>query len=96
MNVIIPTFKNVVVIPMKDQKTKETEAAGIIIPAEAEGTSQKGTILAVGPEVTALEHGDIVVHKGYGHTTLKIGSETYLVMADEQIVAKLEETEEAA
>lgn len=95
--VIHPTFKNIAVSPLKDASAKESEAAGIIVPgSDGNGPSRKGTIIAVGPSVDRelLNTGDVVVYKNYGYESIKVGEDTILVMADENVVAKF--TEEAA
>lgn len=93
---IVPTFKNIAVVPVKDVKAKETEAAGIILPSEdaSNATSRKGTIIAVGPsvDVKALSIGDVVVYRDYGYEKVQVNEDTVLVMADENVVAKFRET----
>lgn len=81
--------------------TNETKSTlGIIIPDTAgDKGSKKGEVVAVGPgrrkesgEILpmALKVGDKVVFKPYAPEEIKVGDETYLVMAESDVVAVIE------
>lgn len=91
---ISPTFNNVVVL--RDESAGKTDG-GIILPESAKGKSTRGTVIAAGPGryqdgklvKTTLRAGNKVVFGSYAGTEVEFGGNTYLVMADNEILATL-------
>ena len=78
-----------------DPTPAETKtASGIIIPDTAKEKPQEGTVVAVGPgkkdEPTTVKVGDKVLYGKYSGTEIKVDGEDYLIMREEDILAKIE------
>jgi len=83
---IQPLNNYVFVEPLKeDNKT----ASGIIIPDDAEQKPVFGKVIAKNEKVTNLKVGDKVLFTKYSPTEVKIDSQEYLVIKDEDILAVL-------
>ncbi|PYU15354.1 MAG: co-chaperone GroES [Acidobacteria bacterium] len=83
---------------------KETVKGGIIIPDTAKEKSQEGEVIAVGSgkfekgERIPLDvkSGDRVLFGKYSGTDIKIEDQEYLILREEEILAKLGGTAKAA
>ncbi|MCD6412508.1 co-chaperone GroES [bacterium] len=95
---IRPLADYILVEPIEEEsKTK----AGIIIPETAEKEKpQKGKVIATGPGrldengkriPLEVKKGDIVLFKKYAPDEIKINGKEYLVIKEEDIIAKVEE-----
>ncbi len=94
---IIPTGDNIVVEPV----TEQVSASGIIIPDSAsKERPMKGKVLAVGPGklmddgsrlVMDVVVGETVLFSKYGPTEIKIDGKDLLLLAMNDVYAKLEE-----
>jgi chaperonin GroES len=71
---------------------------GIVIPDSAQEKSQEGEIVAIGPgrmdkdgkhEVMSVKVGDRVVYPRFGGTEIKIAGEDFVMMPENQILAKI-------
>jgi len=72
--------------PLKeDNKT----ASGIIIPDDAEQKPILGKVIAKSAKVDSIKVGDKVLFTKYSPTEVKIESQEYLVIKDEDILAVL-------
>lgn len=98
---IKPLGSRVVLKPLKEE---EMTAGGIVIPDQSKEKPTKGKVVATGkgryqdkeiipPEV---KDGDTVIFSKYAGTEVKIGEEEYLILDEKDILAVLEETEQAA
>ena len=77
--------------------TPETKTAGgIILPDSAQEKPQEAEVVAVGPgktldngkiEVPDVKVGDIVIYGKYGGTEIKVGSEEYVILRIDDILA---------
>ena len=77
--------------------TPETKTAGgIILPDSAQEKPQEAEVVAVGPgktldngkiEVPDLKVGDIVIYGKYGGTEIKVGSEEYVILRLDDVLA---------
>ena len=85
---IEPLKDNVIVKPAK---TSETTPGGIIIPDRAQKDPKFGIVESVGPDVEALNSGDVVLLPGWDDATLEIDGEEYIVLAEKNISVRISE-----
>lgn len=91
-----PLSDRVVVKPIKEE---ETTKSGIVLPDTVEGEKpEKGEVIAVGPgrlfdngqrAEMPIYAGDKVVFAKYSPTEIKMDGETYLILEEKDILAKL-------
>jgi chaperonin GroES len=89
---------------VKRIEEKETVRGGIIIPDSAKEKPMEGEIIAVGSgkrekgELIPLDvkPGDRVLFGKYSGTEIKVEDEEYLILREEEILAKLSATAKAA
>jgi chaperonin GroES len=89
---------------VKRIEEKETVKGGIIIPDSAKEKPQEGEVIAVGTgrrekgELIPLDvkPGDRVLFGKYGGTEIKLEGEEYLILREEEILAKLSGAAKAA
>ena len=81
--------------PLADRVVATREAAktktssGIYLPETAKEKPVAAVVEAVGPDVKALKKGDRIVYKEYSTTELTINGTEYLIIKEEDILAKL-------
>jgi chaperonin GroES len=77
---------------------EETTSSGIVLPDTAKEKPQRGRVLAVGPgkiddkgDRVPMEvgEGDEIVFSKYGGTDVKIGTEEYLILRQDDVIAKV-------
>ncbi len=90
---------------VKRIEEKETVRGGIIIPDTAKEKPQEGEVIAVGAGKLTdkgeripldVKAGDRILFGKYSGTDIKIEDEEYLILREEEILAKLGETAKAA
>jgi len=95
---IIPLGDRIVVKPLEEED--ETTGGGIIIPDTAKEKPQEGEIVAVGPgkvldsgerQAPSVAVGDKVLYGKYSGTEIKYGGVDYLIVREDDILAKLED-----
>ncbi|MDI6829327.1 MAG: co-chaperone GroES [Armatimonadota bacterium] len=83
-------------IVVKPTKAEEMTKGGIVLPDTAKERPQEGEVLAVGPGKTMengkvvpmeVKVGDKVIYSKYGGTEVKIGSEEYVVLRQDDVLA---------
>jgi chaperonin GroES len=82
---------------VKRIEEKETVKGGIIIPDTAKEKPQEGEVIAVGAGKLEkgqrvpmdVEVGDRILFGKYGGTEIKIEDEEYLILREEEILAKI-------
>jgi chaperonin GroES len=77
------------VIATRDEAQTRT-ASGLYLPDSAKEKAIVATIVSVGPEVKSLKAGDRIVYKEYTTTEIKIEGVEYLVIKEEDILAKVQ------
>ena len=89
VNMIIrPLHKKVLVAEIK---TEVTSAAGIILEdATSVRESKRGQILAVGPEVTTVKEGDVILLEWNKAQVVKVGDAQRVMIDEDNIVAVFE------
>ena len=71
------------------EKTEAKTVSGLYLPDSAKEKPAYAVIESVGPEVKTLKKGDKIVFKEYATTELKIDSTEYLIIKEEDILAKI-------
>jgi chaperonin GroES len=85
MAVPIQPLADYVVVQQEEAETKT--ASGLYIPGGAQEKPKVAKVLAVGPAVQGVKVGDRVVYGGYSNTDVKLASETYMLVKEENIYA---------
>jgi chaperonin GroES len=90
---------------IKRIEEKESIKGGIIIPDTAKEKPQEGEVIAVGPgardehgklQALDLKAGDRVLFGKYSGTEIKVDDEDYLILREDEILAKLSGAAKAA
>lgn len=76
-----------VVATREEVKTKTV--SGIYLPDSAKEKPVAAVVTAVGPEVKGLKKGDRIVYKEYSTTDLNVDGTDYLIIKEEDVLAKL-------
>jgi chaperonin GroES len=76
------------VVAVKEAAQTKT-ASGLFLPDNAKEKSQVAVVDAVGPDVKTLKKGDRIVYKEYSVTELKVAGVEYLIVKEEDVLAKL-------
>jgi chaperonin GroES len=93
---IVPLGDRLVV---KAVQQEEVLASGIVIPDTAKEKPQQGEVIAVGPGrlddngkrvPLEVKPGDRILYAKYSGQEVKIGQEEYLVLAEKDVLAKVE------
>ena len=81
--------------PLADRVVATREAAetktssGLYLPETAKEKPVAAVVQAVGPDVKHLKKGDRIVYKEYSTTELTVNGTEYLIVKEEDILAKL-------
>jgi co-chaperonin GroES (HSP10) len=84
------------VLPLKDRvlvaenKKNDTTASGIIIEGVRTGETARATILAVGPDVTEVKVGDVVLIDWSKASPVRVGDVQRAMLKEEDILAVFE------
>ena len=86
-------------VVLKQVAAEETTKSGIVLPGQTKEKPQQAEVVAVGPggmvdgkEVTMLVAvGDTVIYSKYAGTEVKLGDEQFIVVRQNDIVAKVED-----
>lgn len=92
-------MKNTAIKPLRNQvlirpeKTEQKTAAGIALPESANTERpQQGTVIAVGTsEKISVKVGQKVIYTRYGGTEIKYDGQEYLLVANKDLLAVIEE-----
>lgn len=76
------------VVAVKEAAQTKT-ASGLFLPDNAKEKSQVAVVDVVGPDVKSLKKGDRIVYKEYSVTELKVSGVEYLIVKEEDVLAKL-------
>lgn len=86
-------------IVVKREESQETTAGGIFLPESAKDKPSRGTIISVGDGrilrdgtrcPLEVKPGDQVLFTTYGPDEIKLGSEEYLLMREDDVLAVIE------
>jgi len=79
--------------PLGDYVVAQAEAAekktasGLYLPDNAQEKPKTAKVVAVGPEAKQVKVGDRIVYKSYSTTDVKVGSEEYILVKEEDVLA---------
>ena len=76
------------VIAAREEAATRT-ASGLYLPDSAKEKAIVAVIEAVGTDVKSLKKGDRVVYKEYSTTEIKIDNKEYLILKEEDVLAKV-------
>lgn len=71
------------------EKAEAKTVSGLYLPDGAKEKPAYAVVEAVGPEVKSLKKGDKIVFKEYSTTELKVGDVEYLLVKEEDVLAKI-------
>ena len=81
--------------PLKDrvvafkEQPKEKTASGLLLPSDSKEKPAYAIVESVGPDVKEIKKGDKIIIKDYSSTELKIDDKEYLIIKEEDILAKI-------
>ncbi|HET9850389.1 MAG TPA: co-chaperone GroES [Candidatus Saccharimonadales bacterium] len=81
--------------PLSDWVVAEAEeavtktASGIYLPDKAAEKPKTARVLSVGKNVKEIKAGDRIVYKSYSTTEVKVGDQEYILVKEEDIIAKV-------
>lgn len=94
MKELQPLNENVL-LDITDDKTEQKTATGIIIPDSAKEKPQYANVVAIGNiENPGISVGDTVFYKKFSGTEFDFEAKKYLMVAYDDLLAKIVETEE--
>lgn len=76
------------VIATREEAATRT-ASGLYLPDSAKEKAVIAVVQATGPEVKSLKKGDRVVYKEYSTTEIKVDDKEYLIIKEEDVLAKV-------
>lgn len=71
------------------EKAEAKTVSGLYLPDSAKEKPAYAVVEAVGPEVKGLKKGEKIVFKEYSTTELKINDVEYLIVKEEDVLAKI-------
>ena len=74
------------VVAQTEEATSKT-ASGLYLPDSATEKPKTAKVVAVGKLVKELKVGDRIVYKSYANTDVKVGSEQYIIVKEEDVLA---------
>lgn len=76
------------IVAVKEEAQTKT-AAGLYLPDSAKEKSAIAKVLAVGTEVKEVKVNDKIIYKEYSTTEVKVDGKEYLLVREEDVLAKL-------
>ena len=81
-------------IVVKPLEAKEKTSTGIYLPDTAKEKLQEGEVIAMAKDATEeVAVGDRIIYKEFGGTEVKIDDENYILLTEDDLLAKYEETD---
>jgi chaperonin GroES len=74
-------------IVAQGEEAETKTASGLYLPDKAAEKPKIAKVLAVGKEAKQVKAGDRIVYKSYSTTEVKVGSEEYILVKEEDILA---------
>jgi chaperonin GroES len=62
-------------------------ASGLYLPDNAQEKPKVAKVLATGKDVKQVKTGDRIIYKGYSNTDVKLGSDEYILVKEEDVLA---------
>lgn len=76
------------VVAQADEAETKT-ASGLYLPEKSAEKPKTSKVVAVGKEVKEVKVGDRIVYKSYSNTDVKVGGTEYILVKEEDILAKV-------
>ena len=89
MSLKIQPLADYVVAQQEEAETKT--ASGLYLPDKATEKPKIGKVLAIGKKIENIKVNDRIIYKSYSTTEVKIGSEEYILVKEEDILATLKD-----
>ena len=71
----------------KQLEAETKTASGIYLPDNAQEKPKTAEVVAVGPDVKQVKKGDQIIYEEFAATTVKVGSDEFIVVKEEKILA---------
>ena len=81
----IQPLADYVVAQPEEAETKT--ASGLYLPENAKEKPKTSKVVAVGPDVKGVKVGDRIIYKSYSSTDVKVGSDEYMLIKEEDVLA---------
>jgi chaperonin GroES len=85
MSVNIHPLADYVVAQSEEPESKT--ASGLYLPDNAKEKPKTAKVVAVGPGAKQVKVGDRIIYKSYSTTDVKVGSDEYMLVKEEDILA---------
>lgn len=69
------------------EEAESKTASGLYLPDKAQEKPKVAKVLAVGKDVKQLKVGDRIIYKSYSTTEVKVGSDEYILVKEEDVLA---------
>jgi chaperonin GroES len=69
------------------EEAESKTASGLYLPDNAKEKPKTAKVTAVGPDVKGVKVGDRIIMKSYTSTDVKVGSDEYMLVKEEDILA---------
>lgn len=74
------------VVAVAEEAVSKT-ASGLYLPEAAKEKPKTAKVVAVGPLAKQLKIGDRIIYKNYSSTDVKVGSDEYIIVREEDVLA---------
>jgi chaperonin GroES len=74
------------IVAQTEEATSKT-ASGLYLPDSATEKPKTAKVVAVGKLVKEVKIGDRIVYKSYANTDVKVGSDQYIIVKEEDVLA---------
>jgi chaperonin GroES len=71
----------------KQESADSKTASGLYLPENSQEKPKVAKVLAVGKDVKKLKINDKIIYKSYSTTDVKLGSEEYIIVKEEDVLA---------
>lgn len=85
MSVPIQPLADYVVAQAEEAQTKT--ASGLYLPGGAQEKPKVAKVVAVAKDVKSVKVGDRIIYKSYSNTDVKVGSDEYILVKEEDVLA---------
>lgn len=85
MSVKIQPLADFVVAQAEEAASKT--ASGLFLPDNAQEKPKIAKVLAVGKDIKQVKVGDRIIYKSYSTTDVKVGSDEYILVKEEDVLA---------
>ncbi|HUC95663.1 MAG TPA: co-chaperone GroES [Candidatus Saccharimonadia bacterium] len=71
----------------QQEEASSKTASGLFLPENAQEKPKVAKVLACGQNAKQVKVGDRIIYKGYSTTDIKFGSEEYILVKEEDVLA---------